>query len=87
MPVSIAPPPSPPYSSRDRQRQPAEIGELFPDRRAEAERIVRDLAAVIGVIGLADEAVGTFAQQPLLVAQGEVHLIYFARPILLAPVS
>ena len=63
---------------RDRQRQPAEIGELFPDLAAEAERIARDAAAVIGVIGLGDEAVDAFAQQPLLVAQGEVHLIYFA---------
>ena len=53
----------------DRQRQPAEIGKLFPDRRAEAERLVRRLAAMVGVVGLVDKAVGTFAQQPLLVAQ------------------
>ena len=65
---------------RDRQRQPAELGELFPDRGAEAERIARRAAAMIGVIGFGDEAVDTFAQQALLVAQGEVHLIYFARP-------
>ena len=63
---------------RDRQRQPAEFGELLPEIGAEAERIVGDPAAVIGGIGFLDEAVGTFAQQPLLVAQGEVHLIYFA---------
>ena len=62
----------------DRQRQPAELGELLPDRGAEAERIVGDPAAVIGVVGFGDEAVGAFAQQALLVAQGEVHLIYFA---------
>jgi hypothetical protein len=31
---------------------------------------------VIGGIGLADEAVGTFAQQPLLVTWGKVHLIF-----------
>ena len=36
----------------DRQRQPAEIGELLPDVGAEAERIAGDLAAVIGGIGL-----------------------------------
>ena len=71
----------------DRQRQPAEIGELLPDIGAEAERIAGDLAAVIGGIGLADEAVGTFAQQPLLVAWGKVHLICFACSILLVPVS
>ena len=63
---------------RDRQRQPAELGELLPDLGAEAERIVRQLAAMIGVVGLGDKAVGTFAQQPLLVAQGKVHLLYFA---------
>ena len=62
----------------DRQRQPAEIGKLLPDIGAEAERIVRDLTAVIGGIGLADEAIGTFAQQSLLVAWGKVHLIFFA---------
>ena len=70
----------------NRQRQPAEIGELLPDVGAEAERIAGDLAAVIGGIGLADEAVGTFAQQPLLVARGKVHLICFACSILLVPV-
>jgi hypothetical protein len=42
---------------------------------------------MIGVIGLVDKAVGTFAQHPLLVAQGEVHLIFFAFVIWLAPVS
>jgi hypothetical protein len=57
----------------DRQRQPAEIGELLPDVGAEAVRFVRQFAAAIGGVGLADKAVGTFAQQPLLVAQGEVH--------------
>ena len=62
----------------DRQREPAEIGELFPDLGAEAERIAGDLAAVIGGIGLADEAIGTFAQQALLVTWGKVHLFYFA---------
>jgi hypothetical protein len=68
----------------DGQRQPPEIGELFPDVRAEAEWFAGDLAAVIGGIGLADEAIGTFAQQPLLVTWGKVHLICFARSILLA---
>src|SRR6185436_5706270 len=71
----------------DRQRQPAELGEFLPDIRAEAEWIVGDPAAVIGGIGFVDEAVGTFAQQPLLVAQGQVHLIYFAFPTLLVPLS
>lgn len=83
MPISTAPPP---MGLGDRQRQPAEIGELLPDIGAEAEWIVGDPAAVIGGVGLADEAVGTFAQQPLLVTQGEVHLIYFACSILLVPV-
>ena len=58
----------------DRQRQPAEIGEFFPDLGTEAERIGRRAAAVIGVIGLGNEAVDAFAQQALLVAQGKVHL-------------
>src|SRR6185369_927546 len=71
----------------DRQRQPAEIGELLPQIGAEAEWLACDLAAVIGGIGFADEAVDTFAQQPLLVAQGEVHLIFFARSTWLVPVS
>ena len=46
--------------------------------RAEAERIARQPAAMIGVVGLADKAFGTFTQQPLLVAQGKVHMFYFA---------
>ena len=54
----------------DRQRQPAEIGEFLPDLGTEAERIGRHAAAVIGVIGLGNEAVDAFAQQSLLVAQG-----------------
>src|SRR5260370_41397822 len=62
----------------DRQRQPAEIGELFPDRRTEAELIAGLTAAMIGVVGPADKAIGTFAQQPLRVAQRKAHLIYFA---------
>ncbi len=33
---------------------------------------------MLGVIGLGYKALGTFAQQPLLVAQGKVHGIYFA---------
>jgi hypothetical protein len=41
---------------------------------------------VIGGIGLVDEAVGTFAQQTLLVAGGKVHLICFACSILLVSV-
>jgi hypothetical protein len=61
----------------DRQRQPAEIGELLPDFGTEAERIGRRAATMIGVIGLGDEAVDAFAQQALLVAQGKVHLNYF----------
>ena len=79
MPVSTEPRAEPAILFSNRQRQPAEIGELFPDRRAVAERIARAAAAVIGVIGFRDEAVDTFAQQALLVAQGEVHLICFAR--------
>ena len=62
----------------DRQRQPAEVGELFPDVGAETKRIAGNAAAVIGVIGPGDEAVDAFAQQALLVAQGKVHLNYFA---------
>jgi hypothetical protein len=54
--------------SVSRQCQPAEIGELFPDGGTEAERIGRDAAAVIDVIGLGNEAIDAFAQQPLLVA-------------------
>ncbi len=68
---------------RNRQRQPAEIGELFPDRRAEAERIARAAAAVIGIIGFRDKAVDTFAQQALFVAEVEVHLIYFTAAVFL----
>ncbi len=68
---------------RNRQRQPAEIGELLPDRGAEAERIARAAAAVIGVIGFRNEAVDTFAQQALLVAEVEVHLIYFTAAVFL----
>ena len=68
---------------RNRQRQPAEFGELFPDRGTEAERIARAAAAVIGVIGFRNEAVDTFAQQPLLVAEVEVHLIYFTAAVFL----
>jgi hypothetical protein len=33
---------------------------------------------MLGVIGLGYKALGTFAQQPLLVAQCKVHWIYFA---------
>jgi hypothetical protein len=51
-----------------------------------AERFAGDLSAVIGGIDLADKAVGTFAQQPLLVARGKVHLFCFACSILLVPV-
>jgi hypothetical protein len=64
---------------RNRQRQPAEIGKLFPDRGTVAERIARAAAAVIGVIGFRDEAVDTLAQQALLVAEVEVHLFCFSR--------
>ena len=44
----------------DRQRQPAEIGELPPNRGAEAERFVRHAATMIGGVGFRHEAVGTF---------------------------
>ena len=66
----------------DRQRQPAERGELSPDLRGKAERIVRGAAALIGVIGLGDEAVDALAQQALLVARVEVHGIYFTTAVL-----
>jgi hypothetical protein len=71
----------------DRQGEPAQIGKLLPDIGAEATRIVRRPLAMIGIVGVGDKAVGTFAQHPLLVAQGEVHLIFFAFVIWLAPVS
>src|SRR4029078_12404622 len=58
----------------NRQRQPAEIGKFLPDRRREAERFGSRLAAMLGIVGLADESVGALAQQPLLVAGGEIHL-------------
>lgn len=58
---------------RDRQRQPAELGELFPDIRAVSERIVRHLAAMIGIVAFGDKALRALAQQPLLVAEIEVH--------------
>ena len=70
----------------NRQRQPAEFGELLPEIGTEAERFAGDLSAVIGGIGLADKAVGTFAQQPLLVTRGKVHLICVACSILPVPV-
>ena len=59
-------------ASRDRQtvsRSPALKPSGSPALRA----------AVIGVIGFRDEAVDTFAQQALLVAEGEVHLILLYR--------
>src|SRR5262249_53277697 len=59
---------------RNRQRQPAELGKLFPYRCAETVRLRRRFAAVLGGAGLADKAVNAFAQQALLVAEGEVHL-------------
>src|SRR5262245_5508804 len=58
----------------NRQRQPAEVGELLPDRRTEAVGLGRSLAPVVGGISSTDKTVGAFAQQALLVAEGEVHL-------------
>ena len=86
MPISTAPPPSPPWASAIGSASQPSSANCFQIVGAEAERIAGDPAAVIGGIGLADEAVGTFAQQPLLVAQGKVHLIYFACSTLLVPV-
>jgi len=39
----------------DRQRQPAELGEFFPDLGTEAERIAASAAAVIGVVSFGNE--------------------------------
>src|SRR5215510_13292891 len=66
---------------RNRQRQPAELGELLPCRCAEAVGLGRRLAAVIGGVGVADKTLGAFAQQALLVAEGEVHLIASLSPV------
>ena len=67
----------------DRQRQPAELGELLPDLGAEAERIVRQETAMVGVVGLRHKTFGTLTQHPLLVAQCKVHLIYFTTAVFL----
>src|SRR5437879_4511157 len=55
-----------------------EHGKLLPHRRAEAERIIRHLAAMIGIVAFGHEALGAFAQQPLLVTEIEVHRVYSA---------
>ena len=52
----------------------------FQTSRAEAERIVRHLAAMIGVVALGHEAFGALAQQPLLVAEIEIHCTTSRRP-------
>ena len=83
MPVSTEPAPSPPYSSAIGSASQPSSANCFQIAGTEAERIARAAAAVIGVIGFRDEAVDTFAQQPLLVAEVEVHLIYFTAAVFL----
>jgi len=70
MPVSIAAAAKPAIGFIDRQRQPAEIGEFFPDVSTEAERLGCHAGRCVRVIGLGQRSGRPLsAQQALLVAQ------------------
>src|SRR5262249_25410002 len=57
----------------ERQAEQAEVGVLFPQRAAEAARLLHVRLALLEIVAVGEQALDAFLEQPLLLAELEVH--------------